>query len=649
MTDMTNIMHEYMPLILLLIGVFCMTSLSVWLVRWLALKYKWVTPPNTERWHKKPTALHGGMGFYPVIAIGIIYIIIYRFSDTNLLYFWIGGKELRLLIALLIGSLIMFILGIIDDFKNYKPYKKLIFQLLAASIFIFSGGVFNLSSVQIIDILISYFWFIGIINAVNMLDNMDGLSSGVVIITSVTLAFLSVSSGEDVFPISIPICLILSASLLSFLQFNKSPASIFMGDSGSLPIGYILSAMAIPSPLNDFLGINRVEQIAGPFLALLLPVVVIAVPIFDTTFVSITRKWRGKSPVQGGKDHSSHRLVLVGMNERQAVWVLYALSILGGLVAILIQRYSHIAYPLVVLYLMILVFVGIYLGHIKVKEIKNNDLPNRWAPIISQLLYKRRVAEVLVDTILIITAYYVAYLIRFDGTMNSETIMVVLDTIPLVVSWSLFCFSVFGVYSIHWNLFSIHDIFCILKAVIFSTFGCVSLVMLLARIEDNFPRINHLFSFPFISISAFIIFCLLLFLFLIGSRFSFRMIDAYLQPNKLDLAIELKKKKALIYGAGMSGKILHQVSLSKLDSWDTLVIGFVDDDEYKSGKRLNGLPIHGKNDWIRKNEVFDELWVASASVSDQLASDFTDQVNRDILVRRFQFGLNPKPTYVSQN
>ena len=121
------------------------------------MKYKWVTPPNTERWHKKPTALHGGIGFYPVIAIGIIFIIIYRFSDTNLLNFWTSSKELRLLTALLLGSLLMFFLGLIDDIKNYKPYTKLIFQLFAASIFIHSGGVFHLSNVQIIDILISYF------------------------------------------------------------------------------------------------------------------------------------------------------------------------------------------------------------------------------------------------------------------------------------------------------------------------------------------------------------------------------------------------------------------------------------------------------------------------------------------------------------
>mgnify|MGYP001499806148 CR=1 FL=1 len=254
----------------------------------------------------------------------------------------------------------MFFLGFIDDIKNYKPYTKLILQLLAASFFIFSGGVFNLSNVQIVDIMISYFWFIGIVNAVNMLDNMDGLSSGVVIITSVTLIFLSVSDGEDVLPISIPICLILASALFSFLQFNKSPATIFMGDSGSLSIGYILSALAIPSPLNGYLGLNRIEQIAGPFMALLLPAVVIAVPIFDTTFVSITRKLRGKSAVQGGQDHSSHRLVLVGMNERQAVRVLYGLSIFGGLIALLIQRYSLVAYPLVVFYIMTLLFVGIY-------------------------------------------------------------------------------------------------------------------------------------------------------------------------------------------------------------------------------------------------------------------------------------------------
>ena len=641
---MTDIMQDYMFLFLLIITVFLVTWLGVWLVRWLAIKYKWVTPPSTDRWHKQPTALHGGIGFYPVIAIGIIYIIIDHFGDLNLLKFLTGDKELRLLLALLLGSLVMFILGWIDDIKNYKPSTKLIFQLLAASFFIFSGGVFHISNVQILNILISYFWFIGIVNAVNMLDNMDGLSSGVMIITSVTLILLSVSDGENVLPLSIPICLILASALFSFLQFNKSPATIFMGDSGSLSIGYILSALAIPSPLNGYLGLNRVEQIAGPIMVLLLPAVVIAVPIFDTTFVSITRKWRGKSAVEGGQDHSSHRLVLVGMNERQAVWVLYALSIFGGLIALLIQRYSLVAYPLLVFYLMTLVFVGIYLGHIKIKEMKINDLSNRWVPIVSQLLYKRQIAEVLVDTVLIVTAYYVAYLIRFDGIMTDVTIMVVLDTIPLVLPWSLICFSIFGVYRVNWNLLSIHDTIGMLKAVIFSTLGCVSIVLLIARLNDNF----HFISLPFISLSAFVIFSLLLFLMLIGSRFSFRMIDAYLQPKWRDLSIE-HRKKALIYGAGMTGKVLQQSSLLNMPIWNTVVIGFVDDDTYKSGKFLNGLPILGKNEWIDKDVVFEELWVASPAVSDKLVSELTDKINGDISVRRLQFELFPKLPDVAQN
>ena len=630
-----------MSLILLFIFVFFIAYLGVWLVRWLAIKYNWMTPPSSDRWHKQSTALHGGIGFYPVIAIGLIYIIVDHFENLNLLNDWTNNKELRLILALLFGSFIMFAYGIIDDIKNYKPYTKVIFQLLAASFYIFSGGVFNLSEVGILNILISYCWFIGIVNAVNMLDNMDGLSSGIVIITSITLALLSVSGKEDVLPISLPICLILSAALFSFLQFNKSPATIFMGDSGSLSIGFILSALAIPSPLNGYLGLNEIKLFAGPFMALLLPAVVIAVPIFDTTFVSITREWRGKSALQGGQDHSSHRLVLVGMNERQAVWVLYILSIFGGLIALMIQHYSLIAYPLVVFYFITLVFFGIYLGRIKIKEMKINDLPNRWVPIVSQILFKKRIAEVLVDTILIITAYYVAYLIRFDGVMTKTKLNVVFDTIPIVLSWSIVCFSIFDVYRMQWNLLSIHDIFGMLKAIIFSTFGSVTIVTIISRLEVNFPFV----SIPFVSLSAFVIFSLLLFLMLIGSRFSFRMIEAYFQPNQRDLTSDIEKK-ALIYGAGMSGKALQQASLSKMPLWNIVVIGFIDDDEYKSGKLLNGLPILGRKELIEKNIVFDELWISSPTVSNQLVSELTDMISSNIFVRRLEFELYPKlPKY----
>jgi UDP-GlcNAc:undecaprenyl-phosphate/decaprenyl-phosphate GlcNAc-1-phosphate transferase len=616
-------------LTILIIFSFIMALTSTWYMRKLAAKNNWVAPQRADRWHTRPTALHGGVGFFPVIAFGMLFIFFKLLIDIDFFNNWKFTEELKLFGATLCGSIIMFLLGWADDIKQYKPSTKIIAQLISTSLFVFAGGAFQITNIIVIDILVTYFWFIGIINAINMLDNMDGLSSGIVLIASITLALLSIYNTPQI-PLSVPIGLILASVLFAFLQFNCSPATIFMGDSGSLSIGFLLAALAVPTPLNAYLGIPQTDQSVTHIITLLIPAVVISVPIFDTTFVSISRKWRGRKATQGGQDHSSHRLVLVGLTDKQAVKLLYSLSIAGGIIALLMQRYTYLIFPLIVLFCFMMGVIGVYLGRLKVQETNEKNSPHKLIPILSQLLHKRHAVEVLLDTIFIITCFYAAHLLRFDGILTLETIQTLEESLPIIVSICLLSFFFLGVYRGQWRLISAHDIPRMLISVITGVIGSAIFITIFTNIAEVF------------SLSIFFIFSILLFLSLSGSRISFKILDALFQPDQKHLH-KKDTKNVLIYGAGKNGKVLQEVSISNFPTWNLAVIGFVDDDENKTGRMLQGLPVLTGKEWINRNVKFDELWIASPIISDQLVSQITDAKNKSILVRKLQFKLDPKP------
>jgi UDP-GlcNAc:undecaprenyl-phosphate GlcNAc-1-phosphate transferase len=370
-------------LLLLVSAVLCGAALGTAVMRRLARRYGWIVQPRQDRWHKQPTALHGGIGFYPVFLAGALWVLWRQYGTAWPAWSVLedGKHEISLAIALLLGSLLMCSVGLWDDLKQVRPAAKLLWQLGATSLFVYVGGVFPLTHVYILDLLVTYFWFVGITNAVNMLDNMDGLASGVVIVAGVTIVLLALpTSGQGAGGVlAVPLGLVFVAALLGFWLHNRPLAAIFMGDSGSLFIGYVLAALAVPSPLNGFMGIRTAGSVLGPLLALLIPATVVAIPIFDTTFVTITRTWRAQKASQGGRDHSSHRLVGLGLSEKKAVWVLYILAAFGGTTAILLQRFANQSLPLFGLFGLILALTGVYLGHAKIQTVDPQHVPPAWS------------------------------------------------------------------------------------------------------------------------------------------------------------------------------------------------------------------------------------------------------------------------------
>ncbi len=352
------------------IATFASAALGTYIMRHTSRRFGLLAMPRADRWHQQPVALHGGAGFYPPFLLSACLLLwgaatIDPTSAANWIYSL--PAHLRLGVAWLVGSLLMFAVGLWDDMCNIRPVTKLVCQLISASLFIVAGGTFLLTDSVVLNQVVTYFWFVGVTNAVNMLDNMDGLASGIVVIGSVTLAVLAWGTGASVgASLGAPLGLMLAAALAGFWVFNNSPASIFMGDSGSLSIGYLLAGLAVPTPLNGYLGLSSCDELLTTFSALIIPALVLCIPIFDTTLVTVTRIWRAQPISQGGCDHSSHRLVRLGIPESTAVHILYLSSGIGCILAILFQRFPRQTSPWLALFFSLLIASGVYLGRVNV-------------------------------------------------------------------------------------------------------------------------------------------------------------------------------------------------------------------------------------------------------------------------------------------
>lgn len=285
------------------------------LARQMAFRLDVVDHPNARKVHVKPTPLLGGIAIYAAFMLALIFL---------------GDRVyISQLVGIFVGASFVSFLGLIDDKRGMSPLIKLCGQIAAAIILIVSGVYVVAVPWPWMNYLITIVWVVGITNAMNLLDNMDGLSSGLAAIAAAFFMVLAALSGQYLVGI---LAAALLGACIGFLRYNFNPASIFMGDSGSLFIGFILAALAIKLrfPSNVVL------------VTWMVPVLVLGIPIFDTTLVFLSRIRRGLNPLTTpGKDHLSHRLVrLYDASRREAVLIIYLLAGMLGLVAIFVTRAS---------------------------------------------------------------------------------------------------------------------------------------------------------------------------------------------------------------------------------------------------------------------------------------------------------------------
>ena len=402
-----------------------------------------------------------------------------------------------------------------------------------------------------------------------------------------------------------------------------------MGDSGSLFIGYGLAALAIPGPLNGFSGIRFSGSILGPSMVLLIPVTVLAIPIFDTTLVTITRLWRAQKPSEGGQDHASHRLVGLGLSESRAILILYTLAAFGGMIAVFMVKFPGQTLPLFGLFVLVLVLSGVYLGHVKIKKTRPEQISPSWTPLISNLLYKRHAAEIILDTFLSILCFYAAHLLRFEGMLSQYIETAMIQALPIIVPCSLLALFVSGIYRGQWRLLSIQDLPAYAFGVIGGTVFSLAVITLFTRFTLGFSR------------SAYIIYGILFFITLVGSRLSFRLFDV-LSRKQVSTVQKKSRKPVLIYGAGKGGKLLFDEIMFNPKNAEYMVLGFIDDDPNKTGRNLCGLPVKDKTHWlieIRKH--LPEIWVSSRSITDEIVRMLVQGWDQEVLIKRLQVRMEP--------
>ena len=315
-------------------------------VQIVARRYGLIAAPKTDRWHKKPTAMFGGVAIW--LSVVISYFVFVR-PATGLGWGRFPGSPLDVVIG---ASTFLFLVGLADDFLHTKPYQKLIGQVMGSAFVVYYGLALPWTGYAALNVALTIFWLIGITNAVNLLDNMDGLASGIAVIASGFLALSFLAGGQVA---SALLLATFAGAQLGFLVYNSSPASIFMGDCGSMFIGFFLASAALVN-----LSGGRSRSLL-PVLAV--PILVLFIPIFDTTFVTILRKLSGRSASQGGRDHTSHRLVALGTSERHAVWMLYGLAALSGLLALLVQTVKlDVSLAAITGFTILLTLLGVYLA-----------------------------------------------------------------------------------------------------------------------------------------------------------------------------------------------------------------------------------------------------------------------------------------------
>jgi UDP-GlcNAc:undecaprenyl-phosphate/decaprenyl-phosphate GlcNAc-1-phosphate transferase len=549
-----------------------------YLVRAAAHRLGIVAAPRKDRWHQRPTALMGGVAIYLSFLAGLA----------------IFAPSLNRAMPILLPATLLFITGAVDDRIQLKPYIKLAMQIIASAMTVTAGLDLQWTDYGAINSIITIFWLVGITNAVNLLDNMDGLAGGVSFISCLFLTITFSLNGQTEASL---LPLLLAGAVAGFLAFNLKPASIFMGDCGSMFLGFVLGGTAL---LSDA---GRMRNLLGVMLT---PALILMIPIFDTCFVAIRRKLHGRAVSQGGRDHTSHHLVALGMSERRAVYTLYGIAVISGTLALLVRELSvWVGLALITGFALFVASLGLFLGKVRVYE--EGEKPSGiLVDVLGNFSHRRRVIEILLDTFLVVFAYYLAYLLRFDGEMPGEQRAIFMKTLPIVVAIQIFLFLAGGVYRGIWRYTGVDDLVRIARSVFVS--AAISGASILAMYKMHGPS------------RAVLILNGLILLFLIGlSRLSFRLLAIFIRGDK---TVDPNARPVLIYGAGDGGEILVRELLNNPDYYYHPV-GFIDDDEQKKGKILRGCRVFSSSelpDLITSHGVKDVL-ISSIKVPESKLED----------------------------
>jgi UDP-GlcNAc:undecaprenyl-phosphate GlcNAc-1-phosphate transferase len=450
----------------------------------LCQRRSWLVAPRADRWHRQPVAQFGGVAIIlSFVAVGLV-----THLHTQLL-------GITLLTA------IMAIVGFCDDLRSWKPRTRLAAELVIAAATVALGVVYPLGGAHWVNIAFTMVWIVGIANAFNLLDNMDGLAAGIGVIAAFVLVLLTPDLHLQL------LTLIFLGAISGFLLFNIKPARIFMGDTGSLAIGYYLACASVLAT----------GHVGGVSSIRLVPVLVLFVPVFDTLLVSVTRRIHGRAISAGARDHTSHRLVLLGISESRAVLVLYGLAALSGLLAVLSKRiWSELGWGVLGLFLLAATLFWLYLARLKLPDeyLSRSNVFALALPTLVQSVASKAGA-VLLDLGAVVLALYLALLPRFEHFAAAQFPQF-LALCGIALLTKLPALALFGVYR-RPSAISLDTCYRLAKAAVVGSLGLVAAAWLWNR-------------FAGLSRGVFEIDLLLTLLLLVGVRVSDWLFDRVLRP-----------------------------------------------------------------------------------------------------------------------
>jgi UDP-GlcNAc:undecaprenyl-phosphate/decaprenyl-phosphate GlcNAc-1-phosphate transferase len=539
------------------IAAFPVTVAVLWALLRSPAGARLVAVPTGERWHAEATPTFGGVGIYAGFLAGVLVALAVGAVE------WSG--ELG---GILAGVTLLFAAGLVDDLRHLSPLAKLAAQIAAAVVVLASGLEVEIVGNDVLAWGIGLLWLVGITNAFNLLDNMDGLAATLAAIACAYFAIDAVTEHES--ETVLVLSLALGLACAGFLPFNLRPrrgAALFMGDSGSQVLGFGLATLALASSWT----------VAGTTTAtILLPLLVLAVPILDTTLVTLKRLAERRPVTQGGRDHSSHRLVYYGLSEAKAVLLLALVAAAIGATALaynVLDNGRLTALGVLVTFVLLVQFAS-FLSDLEERSragTVEGPEPSLWRALVFE---PRRLVEVVVDFLVICGSFLAAYLLVVGGSGTEYERSVFLSALPILLATRYVFFVALGVYRRVWRFATARDVLPI-------AIGCAGSAVVSYAVLVALRPIG---SFP--ALEIFVVDAVLATLLVGASRLTLRLLPE-LQGHRRH------RRRVLVVGAGASGRALAR---ELRESHEARVVGFLDDNPRVRRRRILGITVVGSTD-----------------------------------------------------
>lgn len=575
---------------------FALVAAATPLAKALARRFAVVAQPSAESGHPEATPVLGG--------VAIVLAVVGALALTGALPLWMAG-----------GMLVLLAVGIVDDKVALTPSRKLALELVVVAAFLALGPrPPEVTRWPLVNLCGAGFFMVAAINAFNLIDGLDGLAAGVGIAAAGAVGVVGWWSHEAGLACAAAAA---AAAFGAFLFFNFHPATIFMGDSGALPMGFLLGALTLQ---------GSALQLNSHLSKAVFPLLVMLVPLFDTTIVSVSRAATGNPISRRGLDHSHHRLLMLGLTVRRAVLVTWGLAAAGALCAAGLTLLDH-AYLLSALPFLAAVIgvIGLFMIDLTFEgraPAAAYGYVRGGARYLLSLAYKRRLAEGVLDLALIPAAYFGASLLRHDFAINDGLVGSMIRSTPFLLVTTYCAFGLTGVYRGIWRYAGLADIIRFANGALLAGI-LIALASLLMPLE--------------VSGSIIVLYVILLFNLLVFTRLSFQTL------RRAIALLSLPTARVLIVGAGWTGEAAVRYIFSGSDR-STRLVGFVDDDAFKEGKLVHGHCVLGPLDELERVHAgtgFHRILIADDQISEErLAMVAAFAQAHHLPIERFSIGVS---------